>query len=123
MRGEGGALLPSDEMGYVIAGHVDGSVGLGQPIVAGEGILPPEVSYPRTEIVGNVAPRHVDRIGEFFGAAGMQVLNGAAGSFQFSWGVQLPKFRSILDTVPGDEHTFLREDIGAGIPNDADRLL
>jgi hypothetical protein len=37
--GEGGAFLPADEMGYVVARHVDGAVGFGEASVAWESIV------------------------------------------------------------------------------------
>src|ERR1700730_3332556 len=65
VSGKRGALLPSDQMGDVVASHVDDAVGFDQAGIAGKSRFLAEVRDPRTEVVGNGAPRNVNRIGKF----------------------------------------------------------
>ena len=66
MGRKGGAFLPADEVRDVVAGHEDAAVGFGEAGVTGQTVVfLAEVLDPRAQIVRNMTPGNVSRLGEF----------------------------------------------------------
>src|SRR6185437_8779693 len=79
--GERGTLLPGIDVADVVAGEVEGAVGLDQHLVPRiqSRSVAAEPADPGAQVPGHAAPAHVDAFLEFMAVSRMQLLDRGAG--------------------------------------------